>query len=386
MKVLDLTRHLAGPYATMMLGDLGADVIKVERSKVGDDTRHFDPVVDGESTYFFSANRNKRSLSLDLSRPTAREIIKKLSRDADVVIHNFKPGTMERWGLDYDTLSADNEGLIFCDISAVGVNGPDSTRSGVDILMQAYGGLMSITGDEGGAPIRTGMSLADLTTGSNAAQAVTAALYSRTQTGKGQRVQVSLLDGQVSWLSYYASAYLNAGVMPKKMGSHHPSLAPYGAYQASDEWLIIAIATSTSWQKFCEIVEPSLLDDPRFASNPLRVKNKDALDELLNEYLLRETASEWASRMVSVGIPASPVQSIDTVLTLPQVLHQDMVITIPRENASDIRLPGIPIKMLGTPGSVRLPPPALGEHTDQVLLEAGYSQAEIDALREDAIF
>lgn len=386
IKVVDLSRALAGPWAAMTLGDMGADVIKVEEPGGGDATRGFPPFWNGESTYYMSANRNKRSMTLNLDSLEGQEIIKRLVAKADIVIESFRTGAMEKWGLGWQSLRELNPRLIYCAVSAVGREGPDKDRAGVDLLMQAYAGLMSITGEADGEPVRTGTSVVDLTTGANAAQGILAALYVRERTGKGQRIDVSLLGSVVTWLSYHAVAYFASGELPPRMGSRHPSVAPYGAFPTKDGYLVVAVALDSSWKRFCAALNrPDLIEYPRFAKNPMRITNRTELDDLISGILADRGAMEWAEIMDRHGVPCSPINSIDTVLALPQVLHQELVIDLPREDIPGLRMPGIAIRMSDTPGTARLPPPRLGEHTEAVLEELGFSPDEVTALREHGV-
>lgn len=382
IKIVDLSRALAGPFAAMTLGDMGADVLKVEDPGGGDPTRGFPPFWNGESTYYLSANRNKRSLTLNLDSADGQAVVRKLVADADIVIESFRAGAMETWGLGWDALRTINPRLIYCAVSAVGRDGPDKDRAGVDLLMQAYAGLMSITGEANGAPVRTGTSVVDLTTGANAAQGILAALYVRERTGAGQRVDVSLLGSVVSWLSYHAVAYFATGEVPPRMGSRHPSVAPYGAFPTKDGYLVVAVALDSTWKRFCGALErPDLTDHPRFSTNPLRIANRAELEAAVTEALADRSATGWAEVMDRHGVTCSPINTIDTVLELPQVLQQQLVIDLPHAEIPDLRMPGIAIRLSETPGSVRLPPPTLGEHTDTVLAGLGYSDREIAALR-----
>jgi crotonobetainyl-CoA:carnitine CoA-transferase CaiB-like acyl-CoA transferase len=386
IKVVDLSRALAGPFAAMTLGDMGADVLKIEEPGTGDATRGFPPYWNGESTYYMSANRNKRSMTLNLDSSEGQEIVKRLVADADILIESFRTGAMEKWNLGWETLRELNPRLIYCAVSAVGRDGPDKDRAGVDLLMQAYAGLMSITGEAEGEPVRTGTSVVDLTTGANAAQGILAALYVRERTGRGQRIDVSLLGSVVSWLSYHAVAYFGTGELPPRMGSRHPSVAPYGAFPTRDGYLVVAVALDSSWKRFCLALErPDLTDHPDFARNPLRIQNRAALEALLTEILAARGAVEWAEIMDRHGVPCSPINSIDTVLALPQVLQQQLVIDLPRADIPELRMPGIAIKMSDTPGTARLPPPRLGEHTDTVLRDLGYTADQIQGLRSSGI-
>lgn len=386
IRVVDLSRALAGPWAAMTLGDMGADVIKVEEPGTGDATRGFPPFWNGESTYYMSANRNKRSLTLNLDSSEGQEIVKRLASDADILIESFRTGAMEKWGLGWDTLRELNPRLIYCAVSAVGRDGPDKDRAGVDLLMQAYAGLMSITGEADGEPVRTGTSVVDLTTGANATQGILAALYVRERTGQGQRIDVSLLGSVVTWLSYHAVAYFASGQLPPRMGSRHPSVAPYGAFPTKDGYLVVAVALDSSWKRFCQALgRPDLIEHPRLAKNPGRIEHRTELEALVTEILAERGAQEWAEIMDRHGVPCSPINTIDTVLALPQVLQQELVIDAPRADIPELRMPGIAIKMTGTPGTVRLPPPRLGEHTDEVLASLGYDAAGIARLHHEGV-
>ncbi|HYI16121.1 MAG TPA: CoA transferase [Thermomicrobiales bacterium] len=388
IRVIELSRHLAGPFAAMTLGDLGADVLKVEPPGRGDDTRGFPPYWrdSGESCYYLSTNRNKRGMTLDLASSEGQDILRKLVAEADILIENFRRGTLERWGLGYEQLREINPRLIFCTISAVGSTGPDRDRAGVDLLMQAYGGLMSITGEPGRPPVRVGTSLVDLTTGANAVQAILAALYVRERTGNGQRVESSLLEGQVSWMTYHAVSYFASGDVPERLGSGHASVAPYGAFPTSDGYLVVAVATDALWKRFCGALgHEELIADARFRTNPLRCQHRDDLEATLTPILANDTAEAWAAKMDAAGVPCSPVNTLDTVLNLPQVLYREMVVETPRDDIPDLRLPGIAVKLDETPGTIRLPPPSLGQHTDAVLTDLGYDGASIAALREAGV-
>lgn len=386
IRVIDLSRHLAGPFAAMTLGDFGAEVIKVEAPGRGDDTRGYPPYWEGVSCYYLSANRNKRSITLDLGAEAGQGVLRRLAAGADILIENFRPGTLEKWGLGYEALRRENPRLIHCAISAVGSDGPDKDRAGVDLLMQAYGGLMSLTGEEGRAPVRVGTSVVDLTAGANAVQGILLALFVRERTGVGQRVESSLLEGQVSWLTYHAVSHFATGEIPRRLGASHASVAPYGAYATQNGFLIVAVASDALWRRFCGVIgREELIDDPRFVRNALRCENRAAMDAILEPTMARATSEAWAAQFDAAGVPCSAVNSIDTVLGLPQVQHRQMVVEVPRDDLPDLKLPGVAIKLGDTPGSIRRPPPKLGEHTDEVLAEAGFAAGEIAGLRERGV-
>jgi formyl-CoA transferase/CoA:oxalate CoA-transferase len=386
VKVLDLSRHLAGPFAAMTLGDLGADVIKVEAPGLGDDTRRFPPYWNGISTYYLSTNRNKRGITLDLKSDDGQGIARRLAEQADVLIENFRPGTTERFRLGFEDLHAINPRLIYCAVSAFGSDGPDRDKAGVDLLMQAATGLMSITGEHGRPPVRAGTSLIDLTAGANAVQGILAALYVRERTGRGQRVEVSLLGAGVSWLTYHATAYFATGEIPERLGSNHGAVAPYGAYPTSDGYLVVAVATDALWRRFCGALGlDEIVDDPRFTSNPDRLRHRDELDAILNPALCARTAEAWTEILTAAGVACGPVNTLDRVLSLPQVMHDELVVDLPHPEIPDFRMPGLAIKLKATPGTIRRPPPGLGQHNDEVLRELGLVDSQISQLRHEGV-
>jgi crotonobetainyl-CoA:carnitine CoA-transferase CaiB-like acyl-CoA transferase len=320
--VVDLTRVLAGPYCTMMLGDLGADVLKIEEPSKGDDTRGWGPPFTpaGESAYFLAANRNKRSVTLNLKDPRGLELLRRLIAAADVLVDNFRAGTLEGWGLDYDTLQGLRPGLIVCSITGYGQTGPYRDRPGYDFMVQAMGGFMSVTGPEDGEPYRAGIAIADLAAGMFAASAILAALYARRGTGEGHRIDISLLDSQVALLSYVASNYLVSGEPPRRYGNAHPNIVPYQSFRARDAFFAFAAGNDGQWRKFCQVVDrPAWSEDPRFATNGDRVRNRQELVGLLSELFATRTAQEWMDLCQSIGIPAAPINAVDRVFLDPQV-------------------------------------------------------------------
>lgn len=386
IRVIEFARHLAGPFAGMTLGDLGADVIKIEAPNRGDDTRRFPPYWNGESAYYLSTNRNKRSITLNVGTADGQQIAAQLIKDADILIENFRPGTLERWNLGYDYLAELHPRLIYCKVSAFGADGPDRNRPGVDLLMQATTGLMSITGESDRPPVRAGTSLIDLTAGANAVQGILAALYVRERTGKGQRVDVSLLGGGVSWLTYHLTGYFATGEVPERLGSRHASVAPYGAYPTKDGYLVVAVATDALFERFCRAIGClELLLDERFQSNPERVENVDALDEAIAPKLAEQDAATWEKVLAEAGVASGQVNTIDQVAQMPQVQHDELIVDVPRDDIPNLRMAGPAIKLSGTPSSIRRPPPKLGEHNQEILESLGYTVEEQHRLMTSGI-
>lgn len=365
----------------MWLGDLGADVIKVENPERGDDGRSAGPPwFNGESAFFLSANRNKRSLALDLKRPEGQDIFRRLAAISDVVIENFRPGVMEALNIGYDRVSAENPRVIYCSISGFGKDGPFADRPGLDQIIQGFSGLMSVTGFEGGEPVRVGIPIADLLTGLFGAYGVLAALQARAQTGRGQRVETSLLESMVGMLSFQGTRYLNGGEIPQPAGNHHPINAPYGVFRAGASYLTIGATGDKRWPQFCEVIgAPELLEDERFKTNGSRYEHRLVLAELISEKLACRTADEWEVILNEAGIPCGPIYRIDQSLDHPQVRHRDMVVEIEHPTAGLLHLLGLPVKLSDTPGAINKPPPLLGEHSRDVLRELGFSDAEISA-------
>ena len=385
IRILDLSRILAGPYCTMMLGDLGAEVIKVERPGTGDDTRTWGPpFAGGQSAYYLCCNRNKKSITVDLQNPHGVNLVKEIAAISDVVVENFKPGLMQRFGLDYNTLREANPRLVYCSISAYGQDGPYRDRPGYDMVLSAVGGLMWITGPAGGEPCKVGVAITDVVTGVHAAGAIVAALLWRERSGRGQFIDASLLDVQVASLANIASNYLVAGREAQRWGTAHESIVPYQVFAAKDRPIAIAVANQKLWANFCKLIgKPEWIDDPRFESNPKRVENRDALLPLVAEVIAAKTCDEWVALFAEASIPCGPVNNMQSLFTDPQVLHRDMVAEVPHPTIGTLRLSGIPIKYSDTPGAIRRHPPLLGEHTDEVLADVlNYRPDQINTLRK----
>ena len=388
VRVLDLTRALAGPFCTLMLGDYGADVIKIELPNTGDDTRHWGPPFIGdESAYFLSINRNKRSLTLNFKEEQAREIFLKLVEQSDVVVENFTPGVMSRFGLEYATVKQANPQIIYCSISGFGQDGPYQNRPAYDQIMQGISGLMSITGDLGGEPQKVGVAVTDIGSGMWAAFAVISALYHREQQGEGQYIDISMLDAQVAWLTYQAGYYFAYDRPPQRLGAAHPTLVPYQAFMCQDgKYLNVAVGSERLWERFCQAVKlMDLKDRPEFATNGVRVENRATLVPLLQTHFLTRPADDWVADLQALNVPAGPINDLADVFADPQVLHRQMLLEMPHPTLGDIKQTGLPIKFSRTPGGLELPPPLLGEHNGPILRDLGYSDAEIAELVERAV-
>jgi crotonobetainyl-CoA:carnitine CoA-transferase CaiB-like acyl-CoA transferase len=381
--VLDLSRVLAGPFCGMMLGDMGADVLKIEEPDGGDESRTWPPFVAGEASGYLSMNRNKRNMTLNLKTSEAQDILKKLAARADVLIENFRTGTMETFGLGYDTLHAINPRLIYCAVSVFGRSGPYKDKAGYEALMQAFSGVMSITGDPAGPPLRCGVSFLDLSTGTLAAYGVMNALFHRERTGTGQRVEVSLFETALSLMSYHAVGYWLEGSVPQRQGSGHPMIVPYQVFPTQDGEMFIVGSNQRLWMRLCQaLYREDLLQDARFGSNIERVKHRAILIPILQGETEKYPTAVLNELLDKAGVPCAPVNTLDQVLNDPQTLARDMVVNIPHPLVPELKLLGLPIKLSDTPGGVRMPPPLKGQHTEEVLLDLGYSAADIHALRE----
>lgn len=385
IKVLDLSRVLAGPYCTMLLGDMGADVIKVEQPGKGDDTRHWGPpFAGGESAYFLCCNRNKKSVTVNLKSEAGRQLIARLAATSDVLVENFLPGTLDGLGLGVEELRKTNPRLIYCSITGFGQDGPYRDLPGYDVLIQGMAGVMSVTGETDGAPMKVGVAISDITAGLFAANAILAALVARARTGVGERIDVSLFDATVAWLANIGSSYLMTNEVPKRYGNAHASIVPYQAFRASDEFLIVAVGNDGQWERFCLVIErPDLAEHARFRTNALRVQNRDVLVPILEQILCTRRAAEWLERLGKAGIPSGPVNTLDRVFADPQLLARRMLLEVPHPSLSTLRMVGSPTKLASAPESVFSAPPLLGQHTDEVLQHRlGLSSADVDALRK----
>jgi crotonobetainyl-CoA:carnitine CoA-transferase CaiB-like acyl-CoA transferase len=386
--VVDLTRVLSGPYCTMLLADMGARVIKVERPGTGDDTRAWGPpFVGGESSYFLSINRNKESVALDFKEPRGRAILDSLIARADVLVENFHPGTLDALGLGRAPLAERHPRLIYCSITGFGSTGPQRNRPGYDAVVQAEGGLMSLTGPAGGDPYRLGVAIADIAAGMFAAQGIALALLVRQRTGKGQFVDIGMLDSVASLLTYQAGIYFTTGRTPRRMGNRHPSIAPYDTVAAEDGTLVLAVGNDGQWRAFCQVTGlTSLVEDARFATNAARVEHYDELWPLISRVIRTRSRQEWIDRLVPAGVPCAAVRGVDEVLADPQLAAREMIQSVSHPEAGPLKVLGVPIKLSDTPGSVDRPPPRLGEHTAGVLQEVlGLQPGEIAELGADGV-
>jgi crotonobetainyl-CoA:carnitine CoA-transferase CaiB-like acyl-CoA transferase len=384
LTVVDLTRVLSGPYCTMLLADMGARVIKIEQPGRGDDTRAWGPpFVDGESAYFLSINRNKESLTLDLKHAAGRQILERLLDRADVVVENFRPGTMQRFGFGYDTVAARWPRVVYCSISGFGQTGPRRSQPGYDAVVQAEGGLMSITGEADGAPFRLGVAISDIVSGMFAAQGIAMALLARVRTNRGQHVDIGMLDATTALLTYQAGAYFATGSAPMRMGNRHPTIVPYETFSARDGDFVLAVGNDRLWQSFCRVAGlGALAEDVRFATNRDRVEWYETLRPLLASHLRTRTRAEWIAALTAAGIPCGAVRDVAEVLEDPHLHARDMIASAEHAVLGAVRVLGVPIKLSDTPGRIESAPPVLGEHTDRILRDdLGMSGAEIAELR-----
>ena len=384
--VLDLTRVLAGPFCTMLLRDLGAEVVKVEHPEGGDLARGTAPFVEDESYYFLSVNRGKKSVTLDLSNSDAKDLFKRMVARADVVVENFRPGVMQRLGLDYTVLNQINPRIVYAAIAGFGQDGPYAHRPSLDVIVQAMGGIMSITGEAGGGPVRVGSSMGDITAGLFAAVGILAALEERHRSGAGQFVDIGMMDCQVAILENAVGRYILSGEVPKPLGTRHPSFTPFQAYLAQDGWFVVAIVGGLNdmWPRLCAAIDRvDLIDDPRFVDGHSRTLHYDELNPMLEEAFRKKTVAQWLAELEDLGIPCGPVNTIDKVVHDPQVKHRNMLVDVERHGGKTVTVVNSPIKMSRTPGYARGASPDLGQHNGWLLNDMlGLSGAETARLKE----
>jgi crotonobetainyl-CoA:carnitine CoA-transferase CaiB-like acyl-CoA transferase len=387
IKVLDLSRTLAGPFCSMQLADMGAEVIKVEQPGLGDETRKFTPPeINGESCYFMSLNKNKKGITLDLKTEEGQRIVKQLVAESDVLIENFRNGTMEKFGLGYDVLREINPRLVYCAISGFGRTGPMKDEPAYDLLMQGFGGLMSVTGEPGRPPVKVGFSIVDLGTGLYATLAVVLALFARERTRIGQYVEASLFETVVSLSNYLGQNALATGKAPERFGSAHPSLVPYQVFETKDGYVTIAVTNDALWRKMCDALELNeLKDHPKYALNVNRVANREELVGILTEFTRSKDSSDIIEKLKRAGVPGGPIHDLTQVLSHPQIQSREMIQEVEHPTIGMLKMLGIPIKLSDTPGSVRKAPPLLGENTDEVLSQLGYTSCDIEAFKEKGI-
>jgi len=383
VKVIELSHIMAGPMCGLLLADLGADVIKVEKYPDGDDSRRMvPPTIDGESAAFMMLNRNKRGTSINLKHPDGKQVLAKMLRTADVVIENYRPGTMERFGFGYESLRKENPGLIYCQLTGFGTTGPYADRAGFDLIAQGMSGLMSITGEgPGRPPVKVGVPITDITAGILGAMGILAAYTRRLKTGEGQRVDTSLLEAGIVHTGWQTAIALATGTSPGPLGSAHPLSAPYQAIETRDGWINIGAANQANWLRLVEVIgEPDLATDPRFKDNAARMQNLPPLVERLTARFRTATTAEWLARLERAGVPAGPVLSINEMLTDPQVNAREMVVEVEHATLGRVKTLGAPVKLSATPARVARAAPVLGQHTRDILREYGYDEAQINRL------
>lgn len=385
IKVIDLTRILSGPFCTMTLADLGAEVIKVE-SPSGDDTRQWGPpFIQDESAYFLSVNRNKKSVVLNLKKEEGKEAFLKLIKDSDVVVENFRPGTLEKLGIGYEELKKVNPRIILASISGFGQSGPYANKPGYDVLAQGMGGLMSVTGEPDGPPVKAGYSMADIGAGMWSTIGILTSLWERQRSGEGQWVDASLLDTMISWQTYLAGNYFATQKDPKPLGGEHPNIVPYQVFSASDGYFVLAVGNDNLWLKFVEVMGMKILEDPKFATNPSRVENRELLISILTETFTTKTKKEWIELFESKSIPCGPVNKFSEILNDPHVKEREMVVEMEHPSLGMLQQLGVPFKLSRTPGEIKSAPPEQGEHSYDILSEIGYSDEQIKSFIDDGV-
>lgn len=387
LKVVEIGVAMAGPYCAMMLADYGADVVKIERTEQGDESRNWAPFFEGRMSHYFAAvNRNKRSLAVDMKSAEGREIVEKLALEADVLIDNFRPGVLDGLGLGYERLHEKNPRLIYCSITGYGATGPLKDERANDVAMQAYAGGMSITGEAGRGPVKMGISVADIGAGMFATHGVLLALHMRNATGRGQRVDTSLLEGQIAMLSYHYTAFFASGKPPERKGSSAQGLVPYQAFEASDGWMVVAVFTDRMWRDLCGAIgRPEWGDDPRFNTPQQRMINRETIIAALTDIFAGEPVAAWRARLSPLGIPCTPVQRIDQVVAEEQVRAREMIVEVEATGSGRLRMPGVPIKFSEAAGGVRTGPPRLGEHSREVVRALGYADADVERLERAGV-
>jgi formyl-CoA transferase len=387
IRVVDLTRVLAGPYATMLLADMGAEVIKVEEPGKGDDTRAWPAFAGGESTYFMSVNRGKKSVTLDLKAEAGKAVLAKLLAGADVLVENFRPGTLARLGFGWEAVHARNPRLVYCSISGFGESGPEASRPGYDLIVQGESGVMDLTGFPDGPPVKVGNSIADLASGTMASHGIVLALLARERTGEGQKVEIAMLEVMAALLTYQGQGYLTTGKSPRRRGNQHPSIVPYEVFQASDGYLTVGVANNSLWTRFCQAIgRPELAADARFDTESKRVERRDVLVPLLEGIFRTAPATDWLARLERAGVPAGKIKSVGEALESEHLRVRGAIVTVNHPTAGRMRMVGPPIRLHGTPAEATTPAPLLGEHTDEVLAKLlGYSSEAIAELRASGV-
>ena len=381
IRILDLTRFVAGPFCTQLLADMGAEVIKIESPSRGDETRHQGAIVSGESWYFVGLNRNKKSLTLDLKSPAGKKIFRRLAREADVVVENFRPGVMRNFGFDFENLNQINSRLIYCGISGFGKDGPYALRPAFDFIAQGLSGFMSITGFPEREPVRTGIPISDSVAGIYAAFGILAAIVAREETGRGQEVQTSLVDAMVSILSYLSAEYFALGKIPERGGNEHPVLCPYGTFPASDGHINIAPSGEHMWERLAQALGlGDLTRDPRFRTNPVRLQNREELNRRVAAVTSQKPMAEWIEFLNKEGVPCGPINNLAQALEDPQIRHQKMVLTVDQPTGT-MRILGFPVKLSQTPAELQRPAPMLGEHTEEILARIGFSEEQVQEFK-----